>query len=171
LNARAVRRGLHLVHAGSALFLLATGVLLAAPDLRARLVGGYGRQLASSHDVGAWAFLLAPALAIALAARPLARDLRARLGPPPEGPSWQKVHIVLSLVLSLLLAASGVALWNTASLTGPWYDVALETHVAASWALGVAIPLHLVAARRKLVARAREILAGGPDPRLLDPPD
>jgi hypothetical protein len=40
--------------------------------------------------------------------------------------------------------------------------------VAASWGLGVALPLHVVAARRKLVARVREILRGGPDDSLFE---
>jgi hypothetical protein len=170
MNAGLVRRGLHLAHAASALLLLATGALLAAPDLRASLLGGYGRELASAHDLGACVFLAAPALALALAARPLAQDLRARLG-PPRGLGWKKLHIGLTLALSTLLSASGLVLWGAAGEPAGLYDAALELHEAASWALAVSLPIHVAVARRKLVARAREILRGGPDPSLFEPPE
>lgn len=160
MNAGLVRRGLHGAHAAAAVVLLATGVLLGVPDLRARLLGGYGREVAAGHDVGAYVFLAAPLLAFLLAARPLVRDLRRRLG-PPDGPSWRKLHIVLSVALSACLSASGLVLWAGAAAPAIVYDGALEAHVAAAWALGVALPLHLVAARRKLAARLREILRGG----------
>jgi len=168
VNVGLVRRGLHASHALAALALLATGVLLGAPDLRARLLGGYGREIAAWHDVGAYAFLAAPLLALALAARPLAVDLRARLG-PPEGLTWRKLHIALTLALSACLSASGLALWAGDGVPTAVYDGALELHVAATWALGVTLPIHLVAARRKLAARVREILRGGPDDALFDP--
>jgi hypothetical protein len=168
VNAGLVRRGLHGAHAAAALALLATGILLGAPDLRARLVGGYGREVAAWHDLGAYLFLAAPVLALVLAARPLAVDLRARLG-PPDGLTWKKLHIATSLALSALLSASGLALWAGGELPSAVYDGALLLHVAASWALGIALPLHVVAARRKLAARAREILRGGPEGPLFDP--
>jgi cytochrome b subunit of formate dehydrogenase len=168
LNTGLVRRGLHVVHAASALALLATGLLLGAPDLRARLLGGYGREIAAWHDVGACAFLTAPVLALALAARPLVIDLRTRLG-PPDGLTWRKVHIALTLALSTLLSGSGLVLWGGAEVPMAIYDGALGLHVAAAWALALALPLHLVAARRKLAARVREILRGGPEDALFDP--
>jgi hypothetical protein len=168
VNAGLVRRGLHVAHAAAAIGLLATGVLLGAPDLRARLLGGYGREIAAWHDVGAYVFLAAPALALALAARPLLVDARTRLG-PPDGLTWRKLHLALTLALSAGLSASGLVLWGGSGAPALVYDAALEVHVAASWALGVALPLHLVAARRKLAARVREILRGGPDDAMFDP--
>jgi hypothetical protein len=155
-------------HAAGALGLLATGVLLGAPDLRATLLGGYGREVAAWHDAGAYLFLAAPVLAAALAARPLLADLRARLG-PPDGLTWRKLHIVLTLALSACLSASGLVLWAGEAVGAALYDGALVLHLAAAWARGVTLPLHLVAARRKLVARAREILRGGPRELPFDP--
>lgn len=162
MNAGLVRRTLHVAHAVAALALLASGVLLGSPDLRARLVGGYGREVAAWHDLGAYAFLAAPVLALALAARPLVVDLRTRLG-PPEGLTWRKLHIALTLALSGLLSGSGLALWAGDEVPGAVYDGALELHVGAAWVLGAALLLHLVAARRKLAARVREILRGRPE--------
>jgi hypothetical protein len=124
--------------------------------------------VAAWHDVGAWAFLAAPLLALLVSARPLLVDLRTRLG-SSDGLTWRKLHIALTLALSSVLAASGLVLWTGAEVPAALYDGALELHVAASWGLGVTLPIHLVAARRKLAARAREILRGGPEGPLLDP--
>lgn len=169
MNAGAVRRALHASHAATALALLATGTLLGAPDLRARILGGYGREIAEWHDIAAWGFLAAPVLALALAGRPLALDARTRLG-PPDGVTWRKLHLVLTLALTALLAASGAVLWAGADTPALVYDGALELHVAASWALALTLPVHLAAARHKLAARVRERLRGGPgmpfDPEL-----
>lgn len=161
MNAGLVRRGLHGVHAAAAVVLLATGLLLGAPDLRAHLLGGHGREVAAWHEAAAGIFLAAPVLALGLAARPLFRDLRRRLG-PPEGLTWRKLHIAVSLVLSAGLSTSGLLLQLFAEAPASVYDGALGAHVAASWALGVVLPLHLVAVRRKLAARVREMLRGGP---------
>jgi cytochrome b subunit of formate dehydrogenase len=162
VNAGLVRRGLHGAHAAAALVLLASGVLLGAPDLRARVLGGYGREVAAWHDAGACLLLAAPVVALGLVAPPLARDLRRRLG-PPDGLTWRKLHVALSLAISALLSASGVVLWIGAAAPPSVYDRALQAHVAASWALGLTIPVHVVAVRRKLAARARGMLRGGPE--------
>ena len=168
MTASLVRRSLHAAHAAVSLLLLATGLLLGSPDLRARLLGGYGREVAEWHDFGAMAFLAAPAFALLLAARPLATDLRARLG-PPDGLTWRKLHIGLTLALSALLSASGVVLWVAAALPTSAYDRALSVHLAAAWGLAVTLPLHLFAARRKIAGRAREILRGGPEDAFFEP--
>lgn len=167
MNVGLVRRGLHVAHAAAALVLLVTGVMLGAPDLRARLLGGYGREVAAWHDVGAYLFLAAPVLALILAAHPLLTDLRTRLG-PPDGLTWRKVHLALTVALTACLSASGLVLWAGPQAPVVLYDGALELHVAASWALGLALPVHLVAARRKLAARVREMLHGGPEVPMFD---
>ena len=55
------------------LLLLASGLLLTEPDLRAKLVGGYGREIMEIHLWSGWVFLGAPLLALALAPHPLLR--------------------------------------------------------------------------------------------------
>jgi cytochrome b subunit of formate dehydrogenase len=144
-----IRRATHALHAVTSLALIATGLLMEFPDLRAWLVGGYGLQIANLHDWVGAAFIAAPGLALALAARPLARDLRRRLG-PPDGVTWKKIHLLASLVAAALLTVTGALLW-LGGLPLAVEDAALEVHSILSWVLAGSIPLHLVAARRKIV--------------------
>jgi hypothetical protein len=101
------------------------------------------------HEWTALAFIIAPLLSLGLAARPLIRDLGARLG-PPDPPDWRKLHIILTLALSALLSLSGVALWQQEHLPGRVADLALDGHIWTSWLIAISIPIHLFAARRKI---------------------
>ena len=51
MNPGTLRRALHLLHAITALALVASGALIAFADLRASLVGGYGRVIVA-YDGG-----------------------------------------------------------------------------------------------------------------------
>lgn len=141
------RRGLHALHTLASLALVGTGLLIQWPELRARVLGGYGRELALLHEQSALVFLAAPALALAFAGRALARDASARLRRPHL--TWRKTHLVLSVALSLALSVSGVAMWIDA---GPLWllDAATQVHVWTTWAFLAALAAHLVAARRKI---------------------
>jgi len=151
VSAAASRRLLHAAHALASLVLLATGFLLEFPDLRARVVGGYGLWISNVHLWSGAAFAAAPVLALAATARPLWRDLRRRLGPPgPRG--WRELHIVLSLASAFLLAVSGLVLWVAQDLPLPLEDACLEVHLIFTWVLAISLPLHLVAARAKIAA-------------------
>jgi cytochrome b subunit of formate dehydrogenase len=164
-----IRRALHDTHVLTTLVLIASGLLLTLPDLRALVVGGYGRQIARVHLWVGWISLAAPALALALAARPLWRDLRRRLA-PPHPLAWRKIHIVFTLFSVLLLAVSGVLLWLDPGFPITVIDVLLEIHLLLTWALVAVIPLHLVVGWRKIVERTREILGlGSPTPLPFDP--
>jgi len=147
MNRHFARKAVHLVHALTSLGLIATGLLLEFPDLRARVVGGYGRQLLSLHDWISFGFIAAPALGL-LAAGPLTRELRARLV-APGGLDWKKSHTVVSFVASALLIVSGAVLWIRA-LPIAVFDAALYTHIALAWVVTVSIPIHLIAARRAM---------------------
>lgn len=162
------RRLVHASHAAATVVLLASGVLLQAPDLRAWLLGGYGRELALVHEAAGVPFVLIPLVALARAARPLLRDARRRLGPP--GPlGWRKLHIASTLVAAPLLAATGIVLWFDAPFPLAVSDLALEVHAALSWLLLALLAVHLAAARRKIAARARELVGRGAPPP--DDPD
>jgi cytochrome b subunit of formate dehydrogenase len=158
-----VRRLLHAAHAIAALVLVATGFLIEWPDLRARVVGGYGRQLASVHNWVGWAFAVAPGLALAVAARPLLADLGRRLG-PPDPLTWRNVHIVITLVTSVLLIATGIVLWWPDDLPLALLDASLEVHTWTTWVFAASIPVHLIAARHQIVERTRLLLGGEPPP-------
>jgi cytochrome b subunit of formate dehydrogenase len=145
------------------LVLLATGFLIQWPDLRAQVVGGYGRELAEVHVWMGWAFAAAPALALALASRPLLDDLGRRLG-SQEPLSWRKAHVVITLVAGALLTLTGIALWVLGALPVALLDASLEVHIWATWVLAISLPVHLVVARRKIVERVRVALGGEPPP-------
>lgn len=168
-----IRRALHAGHALTTLVLIATGLLIGFPDLRARLVGGYGRELADVHVYVGLAFIAIPALAAAVATPSLYRDTVRRLG-PPDALTWRKLHIVLTLVAGLLLTVSGLALWLDAGMPLAVSDAALAVHEILTYVLAAALPVHLIAGRRKIVERARVLLGREPefDPTLPPgPPD
>jgi cytochrome b subunit of formate dehydrogenase len=152
-----LRRALHAVHVVTSLVLLASGLLLEFPDLRARVVGGYGREIARVHNWLGLAFVVAPALALAIAPRPLVRDLRLRLS-LPEGLTWPGLHMLLTLVFSLLLAVSGFFLWVDWDLPLTVLDAMLEVHIVVTWLLVASILAHLFAARRESAARVGALL-------------
>jgi cytochrome b subunit of formate dehydrogenase len=147
----ATRRLLHAVHGVTTLALLVTGCLIEWPDLRARFVGGYGRELARIHLWFGWAFAAAPLLA-AGAAGALFEDLQRRLG-PPDPITWRKLHIVITGVASLLLTASGIILWGFPELPLLVQDISLEIHSWTTWIVAALLPVHLVVARRKIAER------------------
>jgi cytochrome b subunit of formate dehydrogenase len=149
-----VRRGLHAAHAITTLLLVATGLLLEFPELRLVSTGGYGQTIVALHRWGGVAFAAAPLLALGLAASALAEELRRRLGPPDPW-RWRKTHIVLTLVAVPALSASGFALWLDDALPRGVVDAARTVHVALTWMLIAALPVHLIAARRKIVQRVR----------------
>lgn len=147
----AIRRLLHNVHGLTTLALVVTGCLIQWPDLRALVVGGYGRELARLHLYFGWAFAAAPLLACG-AAGPLLADLRQRLG-PPDPITWRKLHIVTTGIASALLSASGIILWYFDELPLLVQDISLEIHAWTAWIVTALLPVHLVVARRKIVQR------------------
>ena len=157
MNLVRIRWALHLVYALSVLVKVASGLLLTEPDLRAKLVGGYGREILDIHLWSGWVFLGAPLLAIALAARPLLRDLQWRLG-RPDGITWRKIHIVVTLSVGIILSLTGVLLWLDLGLPLAFTDPMLEVHDVLIWVVIAALSAHLVAARRKILVRTRQLL-------------
>lgn len=162
-----LRRLLHAVHAVTVLILLATGILLYFPELRGAVIGGYGQRVLDFHLWAGVAFAAAPVVVWMLAARPLAEDVRRRLGPPdPWG--WRKAHIVLTLVACAGLVISGFAVWFEPSLPRAFAEPSHWVHDALTAVLAVALPVHLVASRRKIVSRVREQLGLAPPPPPFD---
>ena len=161
MNFVSIRRALHVVHALTALALLATGLLIGFPDLRARLLGGYGRELLDIHVWTGIAFIAAPALAVAVVGPSLYRDLLRRLG-PPDPFRWKKFHILLTLAGGLLLTVSGFLIWLDTGLPLALSDAALEVHEVLTYVLAGAIPVHLFYGWRKIAERARFLVGRGP---------
>jgi cytochrome b subunit of formate dehydrogenase len=175
MNPRGARRLLHALHAWTTLALLATGFLIQWPDLRALVVGGYGRELATLHVWVGWVFTFAPPLALALSPRPLLADVARRFD-PLEASRWRKAHVVITLVAGGLLGVTGVILWwpdDFGALPLATLDRSLDLHIAASWIFAVSLPLHLWVARREIWERVRLLLGGEPPPlfEFADDPD
>ncbi|MEB2345522.1 MAG: cytochrome b/b6 domain-containing protein [Deltaproteobacteria bacterium] len=157
------RRLLHRSHAAATLVLLASGVLLQAPDLRAGLVGGYGREISLVHRAAGVLFVLVPLAALLRAGRPLARDALRRLD-PPDPRAWRQLHLVLSLGATPLLALTGLLPWLGARIPAAIGDLALEAHAALAWLFLAMLAAHLLAVRRKLGARFRDLREGRASP-------
>lgn len=147
------------------LVLIATGLVIEFPDLRARLIGGYGMQILQYHLWLGWAFMAAPALALALAGRPLLRHLRGLLG-FPRGITWRKAIAVANLASAILVGASGIPLWLDRSLPLAVVDVSLEIHIAFTWVCLALIPPHLFLARHKIATRLLQWIGRAPEPHL-----
>ncbi len=162
MSGRGWRRLLHGSHAAATLLLLATGVLILSPDLRARAVGGYGRQIAGLHELVGWVFVLVPAGGLLLAHRALLAELRARLGPGTARPGWPRLHLLFTLAASFTAAVTGFAL--LADLPAALFDAARTAHVVAHHLLLASLPLHLFLARRAMVDRLRLWLGREPAP-------
>ena len=165
LRTQRIRRALHTGHVLATFVLLATAALLEWPELRARVIGGYGATVVSVHLWAAVVFMAAPVLAMALASRKLLDDLRHRLtlhGPWPG--RWRKTHIVLSIVATVVLSASGIALWADDYVPRGLWDLSRSGHVVFSVVIAAALPIHLVYERRRIVGRLREMVGLGAEP-------
>jgi len=155
---------LHATHAVATLLLLGTGLLLEFPELRARSIGGYGSRIVTIHLWAGAAFAGAPLLALALSWRGLVEDLRRRLD-PSERWGWRQGHIAGSVAATFLLSLTGLLLWRDSLFPVLVGDGSRWIHLGLSVAIAVALPVHLVLARRKLRQRVREWLGRE------DPPD
>ena len=97
------------------------------------------------------------------AAGALSADLRQRLG-PPDPVTWRKLHIAITGIGSVLLAASGIILWAFDELPPIVQDVSLEIHIWATWVFAASLPVHLVVASRKIAERVRLFRGEEPPP-------
>jgi hypothetical protein len=130
---------LHAAHLASFLVLLVTGVLLLVPELRAAATGGYSLVIRESHCWTGVASVALPVLVVWRYGRPLAfRDVgRARR-------LWKAAHVMLTAVLMLLFALTGVALWGKAWVARPLVEDARQAHDWLTYAAAALVGVHLV---------------------------
>jgi cytochrome b subunit of formate dehydrogenase len=159
VKADQTRRGLHGSNAALTLALLASGLLIAVPDLRGFLVGGYGREILDFHLWCGAVMLALPLMALGTGARPLLSDLLGRLRMAAS--AWRGLYVAASFALSLVAVVSGIVVWAPVELPLPILDASLAIHTWSSWGLAAAVAIHIVAARRRIVARVRTARAGG----------
>lgn len=154
-----VRHVLHHLNAATAIVLMVTGVFLTLPDLRARVIGGYGREILDLHLWVGWVFLATPPVALLLARRDLLVALRERLS---EGRAWRRFHMASVLIAGFVLGLTGVILWLDLELSRVLADLVSNSHELLSWFVIAELGVHVVAVRRKTFERARMLLGLSP---------
>ncbi len=131
---------LHTAHLATFALLLTTGLLLYAPSLRAALVGGYSLVIRRVHCWGGVAFVIVPALIVAVF------GVRRAFAPPLERSSraaWQAIHLGITTVISVAFSISGFILWAKALVSDPVFDGSLAVHDWFTYAAAALVTLHL----------------------------
>ena len=154
-----VRHALHHTYAITAIVLMITGVFLTLPDVRGRLLGGYGRETLQVHLWAGWVFLAVPPLALLLARSGLVAALRERL---TEGRLWHRFHMASVLIAGFLLGLTGVVLWLDIELSRTLSDLTSNVHEWLSWFVIAELGVHVVVAWRKTYERTRMLLGLSP---------
>ncbi len=158
MTATGVRRALHSSNALAFFALFGSGLLLQLPDLRAWLIGGYGREIEQVHLWLSLWFVAAPALALGLLGRSCWRQNWRALRSPLAATRWRSAYTAATVLLSAALVVSGLLLWVGLDLPLSWIDASLEIHLAATWLLAASVLVHLIAARRGIAARTRQLV-------------
>ena len=138
-------RWLHGCYAVLILALVATALPIQFPDLRAKLIGGYGTTIATIHEWLGVTMAALPVVFLAVAPARAWRTARAR----GRRRRWLGIHafnLWFTLVSGLVFVSSGFAIWFQEFLADPLVDISYSLHVAFSWVLYVLIPLHLASA-------------------------
>jgi cytochrome b subunit of formate dehydrogenase len=154
-----VRHALHHVYAAVAIVLMVTGVFLTLPDLRARVIGGYGREILDIHLWVGWVFLATPPVALLLGRRDLLAALRERLS---EGRAWRRAHMASVVIAGFLLGLTGIVLWLDLELSRTLADLVSNVHEWLSWFVIAELCVHVVVAWRKTYERTRMLLGLAP---------
>ena len=154
-----VRHALHHIYAATAIVLMITGVFLTLPDLRGRVIGGYGREILDLHLWVGWLFLATPPIAVVLGRSDLLAALRERLS---EGHAWRRFHMASVLIAGFVLGTTGIVLWLDLELSRTLADLVSNLHQWLSWFVIAELGVHVVAARRKTFERARMLLGLSP---------
>jgi len=140
-------RWLHLGFVATFTILLASGLLIQLPDWRARLVGGYAWWVASVHEWTGVAMLVLPLLAIARGPREALATLTRRLRRRNQL-RMHAAHLLFTVASAVVFTVTGFVLWFQQHVPAVVADVSVELHVAFTYALLVAIPLHVVVSGR-----------------------
>ncbi|MFQ5352002.1 MAG: cytochrome b/b6 domain-containing protein [Candidatus Binatia bacterium] len=142
---------LHLWYSAVVLVLIFSGLPIQFPDLRAKLIGGYGSSIAAVHEWTGVAMTVLPVLAFAVAPSRAFETIRLR--------SWRRddfglhaVNLWFTLVSGAVFIISGLLMWFPASMSDAVLDVSAELHRAFAYVLYAAVPLHLISSRVRIVA-------------------
>ncbi len=161
-------RRLHFAYAMNVLLLIATGLFIQMPDMRASVLGGHGRLIATIHEWSGVGMLVLPLLAVMRSPRWALNNIR-RHSRRTSALRVHAVHLWFTLLTGLLFVVTGLAMWFQRSLPDAIVDPSIELHSIFSYALYAAVVLHVVSVRKRLFrmvwkpqAEAREELAEPP---------
>jgi len=132
---------LHTVHLLTFVVLLATGLLLFIPDLRAAATGGYSLFIREAHLWVGVAFLVLPLLVIirygtrSILVAPADLTLRTRL---------KGLHLVVTVLLAALLTLSGFALWADSFMPDAVLDASRSLHDWLTYAAIFLLAIHIL---------------------------
>lgn len=141
MNPAGARVVTHAVHALAFVVLLASGVLLMAPTLRAAITGGYALTLSTVHRWSGVAFVVVPT-AVAAAAG-VRRVLAAAEWGGMRG-YIQSVHTAVTVAMVVGFTATGALLWRRDLVPLALFDRALELHDALTYVGAALVALHLL---------------------------
>ena len=145
--------------------LVATALPIQFPTLRAELIGGYGREIATVHEWAGVAMLALPVAVFAAAPRRAVRVVSVRSS---RRTGLHVVNLWFTILAGIGFMLSGFLMWFHASLPHVVVDTSADAHLVLSYALYVMIPLHLISVRKstgralkKRTARVRRALVRG----------
>lgn len=134
------RTWLHTGHLLIFLLLLASGLLLWSPGLRAAVTGGYSLLIRETHRWGGVAFVVLPVPILfrfgvsSLFGAPAQRTLRT---------VWQGVHLGLTALISAVFALTGFLLWGKHLFPEQAVDASLEVHDWLTYGAIALVAFHL----------------------------
>jgi hypothetical protein len=140
-------RWLHLGFVGTFTILLVTGLLIQLPDWRASLVGGYSWWVSGVHQWVGVALALLPLVALARTPRQAIATFSRRARRRNQL-RLHAAHLVFTSVAAAVFTVTGFVLWFQAYVPATVADISVELHVVFTYALLVAIPLHVAVSGR-----------------------
>ncbi len=158
MKPKSVRSWLHNTNVTLAIILTLTGAFIMFPDLRAAVIGGYGRELGVVHLWVGWAFILFP-LGFLLKSKMLWQDTMRRLTPKTPV-KWRKINLGFTLAFVALINITGLVLWLDEWVSLFVLDAALWVHQALTYIFMGTFAVHLWASRRGIMTRLRQWFGG-----------
>lgn len=131
---------LHTVHLLTFFVLLATGVLLFVPALRAAVVGGYSLHIRQAHRWGGVAFVVLPAVIVLVCG--LRRTFMSP-GPRTLRAIWQGAHVGITIVMSTVLTLTGFVLWAKRLVPDALHEASLLAHDWLTYVAAGLLAAHL----------------------------
>ena len=158
-----IRGWLHILYAILAFILTVSGLLITFPDIRSKLIGGYGRYLSDIHVWVGWMIILLPIPVFLLTPKPMIDYSKRKLS--LKSPfRWAKVNLSFTMISAIIFSVTGILIWVDNGSMGidvqiPFIvvDIAIKIHNYLTWILIAAVLLHLFFARRVIWAKTKRI--------------